>query len=232
MTHIFVSSGITPVHSFDLWGTLVIQDVLGPRVLEAYNQLMNGKESPEIIAQNIANYDGVLKGDKKALENKKVHVDTIEDPLWTAYLRGEIDVNFDGALYQDALTVMDDIAKAGEGLCILTTGNSPWVHKAVASLNPIVGDVLGKVYSGNKAKPEAYEVAANDLSRNMTQMVSHTEDQMKGLAGILQSELRHQVVLVYVERANLAVADDVLAQGIDHYVTDLTRLLYTTLVKK
>ncbi|MBS3122848.1 HAD family hydrolase [Candidatus Woesearchaeota archaeon] len=232
MTHIFVPSGITPVHSFDLWGTLVIQDVLGPRVLEAYNQLMNGKESPETIAKNIANYDGVLRGDKKALENKKVHVDTIEDPLWNAYLRGEIDVNFDGALYQDALNIMDDIAKAGEGLCILTTGNSPWVHKAVASVNPLVGGVLGKVYSGNKALPQAYEAAAEELKRSHAQMVSHTEDQMKGLAGILQSELRNQVVLVYVERIGLATPDDVLSKGIDYYVTDLTKLSYTTLAKK
>lgn len=232
MTHIFVPSGITPVHSFDLWGTLVIQDVLGPRVLEAYNQLMSGQETPETIAQNIANYDGVLKGDKKALENKKLHVDTIEDPLWTAYLRGEIDVNFEGALYQDALTVMDDIAKAGEGLCILTTRNSPWVHKAVASVNPMVGIVLGKVYSGNKALPQAYETAAEDLIRSHAQMVSHSEDQMKGLAGILQSELRHQVMLIYVERIGLATADEVLSKGIDHYVTDLTRLSYTQLVKK
>ena len=87
MKHIYVPSGIKPVHSFDLWGTLVIQDVLGPRVLEAYHQLKAGQETPEMIAQNMANYEGVLRGDKKALENKKAYVDTIEDPLWDAYLQ-------------------------------------------------------------------------------------------------------------------------------------------------
>ena len=232
MTHIYVPSGIKPVHSFDLWGTLVIQDVLGPRVLEAYQQLMAGQETPEMIAQNMANYDCVLRGDKKAIENKKAYVDTIEDPLWDAYLQGEADVNFDGALYQDALTVMDQIAKAGEGLCILTTGNSPWVKKAVASVNPKVGDVLGKIYSGNKAKPEAYEAAANDLRRMQAQMVSHTEDQLNGLVGILQSELRNRVELVYVERAGLATADEVLSTGIGRYVTDLAEVPYTKMVRK
>ncbi|MBI2548752.1 hypothetical protein HYW21_05370 [Candidatus Woesearchaeota archaeon] len=232
MIHIFVPNGIKPVHSFDLWGTLAIQEVLGPRVLEAYKQLMTGQDTPERVAQNMINYDGVLRGDKKALENKKAYVDTVEDPLWNTYLRGEVDVNFDGALYQDALTAMDQIAEAGEGLCILTTGTSPWVKKAVASVNPRVGEVLGKVYSGNKASPGVYEAAAEDLKRMQSQMVSHTEDQLKGLAGILQSELRNQVGLVYVERVGLATADEVLSQGIDHYVTDLAEVPYTTFVRR
>ena len=165
MTYIFVPSGIKPVHSFDLWGTLVIQDVLGPRVLKVYQQLMNGQDTLERVAQNMANYEGVLRGDKKALENKKAHVDAVENPLWNAYLRGEVDVNFEGVMYQDALTAMDEIAESGEGLCILTTGNSPWVKKAIASVNPKVGEVLGKVYSGNKANPKAYEAIDDDLKR-------------------------------------------------------------------
>lgn len=231
MTHIFVPNGIKPVHSFDLWGTLVIQEVLGPRVLEAYQQLMNGRNTPEKIAQDIANYEGVLRGNKRALEHKKLYVDTIEDPLWNAYLQEEIDINFDGTLYKDALTVMNDIAEAGEGLCILTTGNSPWVKKAVVSVNQSVGETLGRVYSGNKANPEVYEFAADDLRKNQAQMISHTEDQMKGLAGILQSELRRQVELVYVERSDLATPDEVLSQGISRYVRDLTEVPYTKLAK-
>ena len=127
---------------------------------------------------------------------------------------------------------MDKIAEAGEGLCILTTGNSPGIKKAVASVNPRVGEVLGKIYSGNKAKAEAYEAAANDLRRMQAQMVSHTEDQLKGLAGILQSELRNQVELVYVERAGLATAAEVLSTGIDRYVTDLAEVSYINLVRK
>lgn len=232
MTDIRIKSGIKPVHSFDLWGVLVVQEVLGPRVLEAYSQLMDGKEDPEVVARNMANYRGLLVGDKKALENKKLHVDTLEDPLWKAYTRGEVDVNFEGALYQDALKAMDDIANAGEGLCVLTTGNAPWVKKAIQSVNPTVGEVLRRVYSGNKAQAAAYEITAADLRSNGAQMVSHTEDQMKGFAGILQSTLKDQVELIYVERTNLATSDEVLSQGIDRFVTDLAEVPYTQLVRR
>src|SRR3989338_4339916 len=227
MTYIFVPSGIKPVHSFDLWGTLVIQHVLGPRVLEAYLQLMAGQDTFERVARNMANYEGVLRGDKKALEDKKAHIDTVEDPLWNAYLQGEVNVNFEGVLYHDALTAMDEIVESEEGLCILTTGSLPWVKKAIASVNPKVGEFLGKVYSGNKENPEVYEATADDLRRNQAKLVSHTEDQMKGFAGILQSELRKQVELVYVERANLSTADEVLSRGIHRYVTDLANVPYT-----
>jgi phosphoglycolate phosphatase-like HAD superfamily hydrolase len=226
MKQILIPSGIEPVHSFDLWGTLVIQEVLGPRVLDAFQELMTGKDTPEIIAQKIVSYQGVLKGDKEALRHKKKHVDAVEDPLWPAYLRGEVDVDFKGTLYQDTLDVMGQIAEAGEGLCILTTGKSPWVKKALMSIDSRIGRTLSDVYSGDKSSPEVYEATAEDLKRKQAQMVSHTEDQMKGFEGILQSELKKQVELIYIERADLATADEVLSQGIDHHVTDLTKMSY------
>lgn len=224
--NIIVPKGIIPVHSFDLWGTLVIQEVLGPRVLEAYQNLMHGKESPETIAENIANYDGILKGDKKALEHKKAYVNTIEDPLWEAYAQNQVNVDFEGALYEDALTVMKDITGAKEDLVILTTGNSPWVKQAVSSLDQGIGERLRKVYSGDKSKPEAYESTAEDIAAYNGQMVSHTEDQLKGLAGILQSDLKDTVKLIYVERADLATPGEVKAAGVETYVTDLRDVKY------
>ncbi|MDP2749484.1 MAG: hypothetical protein Q8O89_01470 [Nanoarchaeota archaeon] len=224
---IIVPSGVKPVHSFDLWGVLVIQDVLGPRVISAYQTLMQGHESSEKIQENMRGYNGVLKGEKTALARKKEFVDSVEDPLWDAYMKGIIDVNFDGAIYDDAISVMKEITEAGEGLCILTTGNSPWVKKAIATIDSLVGKNLIKVYSGNKALPEAYELAAQDLLAQKSRMVSHTEDQLKGLAGILQSELKKTVKLVYVERANLATPDEIAAAGIDLYVSDLRCVDYT-----
>jgi len=228
---IIVKNSITPVHSFDLWGTLVIQETLGPRVLSAYDGLMQGRESPEKIAENIRNYNGVLRGDKKALGNKKEYVNSIEDPLWEAYAQNKVNVNFEGALYQDALDVMNGIAEAGEGLTILTTGNSPWVRQAIMSLNPLIAERLRKVYSGNKAEAQAYESAALDIIANGGQMVSHTEDQLKGLAGILQSDLKDSIRLIYVERANLSTPEEVMAKGIEHYVRDLRDVKYVGVSK-
>jgi hypothetical protein len=232
LTTIIVPSGIQPVHSFDLWGTIVIQDVLGPRVLEAYKELMEEEGMPEEeIAQNIANYQGILNGDPKALENKKAFVDTVEDPLWEAYTDGRADVNFDGAIYGDALASMGDISRDGESLCVLTTGNSPWVPKALASLDPDVGRTLRKVYSGDKTRAVTFEDTAADLNREGGQMVSHSEDQLKGLAGLLASPLQTCVNSIYVERTNLATAEEVLAQGVTAYVKDLGEVNYTSIAE-
>ncbi len=226
MVELIFKNGLKSVHSFDLWGTLVKQPVLGPRVLEAYQELMEGVEDSEVINQNIANYQGILDGDAEAMKHKKLFVDTVEDPLWPAYLRGDISVNFEGALYEDALTVMDDIAQEGEGLIVLTTGESPWVKQALRIQSPLVGETLQKVYSGDKSKAETYETTENSLQENKATMVSHTEDQMKGLIGILESPMRSQVNLIYVERTDKDTRQEVIAQGIDQHVRDLRQATY------
>jgi hypothetical protein len=223
---IIVPSGIIPIHSFDLWGTLVMQQVLGPRVLEAYDELMRGQEDPDVVRRNIANYNDILEGDPVALENKKAYVDTVEDLLWAAYTTNRIDVDFNGVFYQDAMDVMADIVGAGEELCILTTGDSPWVIQAVTSLDPDVGRRIRGVYSGDKTLSKTYEGTAEDIAANNGQVVSHTEDQLKGLTGILQSHLRASVQLVYVERAHHATREQISAKGIDHYVSDLRTVNY------
>jgi FMN phosphatase YigB (HAD superfamily) len=228
---IIVPSGIEAVHSFDLWGTLVIQNILGPRVLEAYKALMQGQEDPDIVRRNIAHYNDVLQGDSVALENKKVYVDAVEDPLWLAYTTRQIDVDFTGTFYQDAIDVMADIVGVGEELCILTTSNSPWVQQAVTSLHPDVGRRIRNVYSGNKTLSQTYEATAADIATNHGQMVSHTEDQLKGLTGILQSDLRNCVKLVYVERADHVTQEHVSAKGIDHYVRDLKNVTYAQMAE-
>jgi hypothetical protein len=228
---IIVPSGITAIHSFDLWGTLVIQKVLGSRVLVAYDELMRGQEDPEVLRRNIVHYNGVLQGDPVALKNKKAHVDAVEDPLWAAYTTGRIDVDFNGALYQDAMDVMADIVCAGEEICILTTGNSPWVIQAVTSLHLDVGRKIRGVYSGDKELPQTYEATIKDIAANDGQMVSHTEDQLDGLAGILQSQLRDSLHLVYVERTHHATPEHVFAERVNHYVNDLRNVPYTQIAE-
>ncbi len=225
MTDIVTIDKETRVHSFDLWGVLVQQDVLGPRVLDAYRSLLDGREAVETIEQHCAGYQGVLEGRPEALARKKEHVDTVEDPLWDAYLKGHCTVDFTGAFYADALDVLGDITRSRERFSILTTGNSPWVRKAVSSLNPEAGENLVDVFSGNKTQAEAYESTARALAGRGLRMVSHTEDQLKGLAGILASPLRSRLMLVYVERAGLATEEEVRVQGI-RYVTDLRDVHY------
>ena len=102
-TRIIIPGETMPVHSFDLWGTLVQQDVLGPRVLNAYREVMDGRINPLEIDQNVENYEGVLRGDPRSLEHKKDYVNTIEDPVWDAFLGGRVNINFNGVFYQDSL---------------------------------------------------------------------------------------------------------------------------------
>ena len=226
--YIIVPQGIVGVHSLDLWGTSVILDVLGPRVLEAYAEVMDGKENPEIIERNIRNYQRVLEGSST---DKKARVDAVEDRLWPVYLAGKVNVNFDGAIYQDALNVMDNIARADERIVILTTGDSPWVRQALTSLNPRIGLALDKVYSGDKSKPQVYDDTAKDIAQLGGQLVSHTEDQMKGLSGLLQSDLRSNVEIIYVERSEGDNSEKVLAAGVDQCVRNLNEAKYVEIIK-
>jgi len=217
---------ITPVHSFDLWGTIVIQDVLGPRVIEAYQSLQRQGETPEEIKGHVSDYEAILRGEKEALKTKTEIVAAVEDPVWNAYARREIDINFDGSLYEDSLEVMAEIAQAGEGLVILTTGSSPWIKQAVTSVNPKVGETISKIYHGNKSLASTYEQVAEDISHKGGVLVSHTEDQLKGFEGILQSDLAKTVNLIYAERNNNASKEQILVQGINQYVHDLREASY------
>ena len=229
------------IHGFDLWGTLVDQVVFGPRVIEAYQALMDRRagniegvvsmgtdEEKARIAQNIENYQGVLDGKDWATgARKKEFVDNVEEILWQSYARGEAEVDFTGALYDDTLGAMDNIASAGQGLCIITTGNSFWIKKALSDDAPDIAKVMGEVYFGNKTLAKTFEAAAQDLEHKGGQLVTHTEDQLKGFSGLLKSELVKRMNTVYVERANLATPEEVRAAGITAYTTDLRKVPYT-----
>ncbi|MBT4824069.1 hypothetical protein HN695_03175 [Candidatus Woesearchaeota archaeon] len=251
---VYIKSGIKPVHGFDLWGTLVNQLVLGPRVIEAYQALMHDRATTEDlkakVTENIKNYQGVLDGKDWATgQEKGKFVGNVEDPLWHAYSGGKAEVNFQGALYDDALGAMDNIAVAGQGLCIITTGKSFWIKKALNDMAPEIGIVMGEVYFGSKSKPAPYDIAIEDISKKGGQLVSHTEDQLKGFAGLFDSRramfatgdehlvhrlipsLMFQTATVYVERTNLATPEEVRAAGITAYTTDLRTVPYTSMVR-
>ena len=230
--NIIITEGTQLIHGFDLWGTLVDQFVFGPRVIEAYQTLMDGRVTTDElkvkVAQHIKNYQGVLDGEDWATgERKKEFVDNVEEPLWQAYSRGKAEVDFSGALYDDTLGAMDNIVTAGQGLCIITTGDSFWIKKALMDMAPDIGKVMGEVYFGNKTQAETFEAAAQDLMTKGGQLVTHTEDQLKGFAGLLKSDLVKRINTVYVERADLATPDQVHAAGITIYTTDLRRIPYT-----
>ena len=214
------------IHSFDLWGTLVIQPALGSRVIQAHREVAAGKVNPATIEETIANYQAVLDGEARATgANKKAFVDALEEPVWAAYARGEVNVNFNGALYEDALAVIDRVVTAGDSYCVLTTGNSFWIRQALTDIDASLGNELGEVYFGSKATSEPFERAEADIRAKGGQLVTHTEDQLKGFGGILASSLDN-VTLIYVERANLATKEQVTTAGIHQYVTDLRTATY------
>jgi hypothetical protein len=214
------------IHSFDLWGTLVVQPALGPRVIQAHREVAAGKVNPATIEETVANYQAVLDGEARATgANKKAFVDALEEPVWAAYRDGKVNINFEGALYEDALTAIDRIVTAGQGYCVLTTGNSFWIRKALTDIDAGIGKELGEVYFGSKATPEPFERAETDIRAKGGQLVTHTEDQLKGFKGLLTSSI-DDVTLIYVERTNLATREQVTAAGIHQYVTNLKNATY------
>ncbi|MFH1440251.1 MAG: hypothetical protein ABIG89_06790 [Candidatus Woesearchaeota archaeon] len=249
---IYVPSGIQAVHAFDLWGTLVIQPALGPRVIEAFREVSEAEGiASESVDEVVRNYQAVLDGESWAAGSSKAKfVGDLEEPVWKAYAGNRVNVDFEGALYDDCLAVMDDIVRAGEGLCIITTGNSFWVPQALKAVNPYIGEKMGEVYFGNKSKPAPFDIAMKDITQKGGQLVSHTEDQIKGFNGLFDTvramnatddeHLVHRkistssfgITTVYIERANLASEEQVKSAGISMYVRDLRDVPYTSMVKK
>ncbi len=229
---IHLSDELKPVHSFDLWGTLVNQEILGSRVLQAYKGLMNfGSFDKKGAERNICAYESILtqKGDFLS-QNKKQIVNIIENPVWIAYAGGEVEISFEDVFYDDALETLEYIVKAHERVCILTTGESPWVQRALRAQISLFKDVDIPVYFGDKTQPETYDAAALNLSKRKLKMVSHTEDTMAGFVGLLKSRLNRTVMKTYVDRADYA-PETLLSLGID-YVRDLRDVSYIQTQKK
>ncbi len=61
---------ITPVHSFDVYGVLLDQDLMGTQIVELFREVAHGDLSNEEIERKVADYQALLAKKSWALQEK------------------------------------------------------------------------------------------------------------------------------------------------------------------
>jgi hypothetical protein len=226
-TNIVIPKGYIVVHSFDLWGPIVNQEIIGKMMLDAYESLSmeKGIDSDEMRV-NIANYIALMKGEPWAVgERKATIIDAVDDPV----LAAKIDIPYADGFYDDALATMRTIFEAKEGVVIFSSKPADWLK---ANLPEDIAGRLGEIHAGTKAKPEAFRKVYESEKDNGRLVVSHTADELPELIAALESKLFDPDNIVYVNRNNSNSEDTVNRAGIEKYVGYLTSINYTGMCKK
>ena len=148
---IIVKSGLTPVHSFDLWGVIVDSYELSNRQIALYGQLAQDKNiDPEKAAKVIHDYEGLRDGKDWATGNRKSDIiDALENPL------NEAGIKFysSDVFTEDGLHVLAQIFESKEGAVICTSKPAGWLKEY---LPEDISSKLGKIYAAQKTDPAVY----------------------------------------------------------------------------
>lgn len=217
---IVVRSGTQPVHSFDLYGVLLDADKLGEQKIARYAELAKAQGiDAAVIAVVIADYRALLRGDPSLTGQRKGN---IVDALTTPIEKAGIELDYKGALLDDAVYAARRILDANERLIIFSSRESPWLKP---NLPGDIADRIGDIYGDDKSEPAAFErLIANEAAKS-GRVVSHTADELPELL----AARGHIPNLIYVNRNNSNTREVVLNQGIQIYVETLRDVPYTTL---
>ena len=149
---ILVSSGIHPVHSFDLYGVLLDADNLGEQKIAQYEELAKTQGiDPAVRAVVVAEYRALLRGDPNLTGRRKGN---IVDALSTPIEKAGIELDYKGALLEDAVCAARQILDAKERLIVFSSRDAPWLK---ASLPGDIAARMGDIYADNKSEPAAFE---------------------------------------------------------------------------
>ncbi len=220
---IVVSSGTQPVHSFDLYGVLLDADKLGEQKIARYEEVAKAQGiDPAVIAVVIADYRALLRGDPSLTGRRKAN---IVDALTTPIEKAGIELDYKGALLEDAVYAARRILDAKERLIIFSSRESPWLKPCLPG---DIADRIGDIYGDDKSEPAAFERLIAKEAAKSGRVVSHTADELPELL----AARGHIPNLIYVNRNNSNTREVVLNQGIQMYVETLRDVPYTTLSRQ
>ena len=218
------SSGLKPMYSFDLWGVLIDQKILGQRKIDFYESNARKNRVPEHeIIGTVQDYRDLLDGKPWATGSRRSDIiDALEGQEWVM----EVQTQFKSAFMPDALMVMDEILKAGARVLIFTSKPAPGLREQLAST---LGRDIGEVRWGNKGDPEIFKNVYDLETKLGNRIVSHTADELPELVAASKSGLFPTEGLIYINRNESNSEEDVKKAGIGRYVNDLREVKYTTL---
>jgi hypothetical protein len=221
---IVVSSGLKPVHSFDLWGVLIDQYVVGERKIDLYREIARLDMVPEDeIKRVVQDYRDLLDGESWATGLRRSE---IIDALEGEKLANDIQIDYTLAFMQDALIVMGEILETGEGVLIFTSKPAPDLGE---QLGATLGRNIGEVRWGNKGDPAIFR-SMYELEKGLgNHLVSHTADELPELVAAKESGLFPPNSLIYINRNESNSENEVRKAGIGRYVNDLRNIEYTSL---
>jgi hypothetical protein len=222
-----IPSGFRPVHSFDLWGVVVNQYILGQHKIEIYEEIAKRARVPKEVRKRVArNYRALLKGESWAMGPRKAE---ITGAMNCPGLDDEIRHYYASALMEDALCVFDEILDAGGGIVIFTSEPAPSFKE---QLPTGLRERIGEIRHANKSNPASFiEIYARERSLGHI-VVSHTADELPELIAARKSGLFHEAGLIYVNRNDSNPEEKVRGEGIGHYVDDLRTVDYSTIAER
>ena len=216
-----------PVHSFDLWGVVAHQHILGERKVKLYKALSRkAKVSEDIIGQVVKDYVDMLDGQPWATGARKSEIiDAIDAPTFAAGIYPDYSKGF----ISDALVVMRDILDAGQGVIIFTSKPAPGLDR---QLVVALGEKIDEICFDDKHHPNAFKTVYDRQLKHGNHIVSHTADELPELIAAKKSGLFHPDGLIYINRNDSNSSEHVKSEGIIRYVDDLRTVNYTTLTNK
>ena len=192
---------ITPVHSFDVYGVLLDQDLMGTQIVELFREVAHGDLSNEEIERKVADYQALLAKKSWALQEKPR---IINEVYKYALGKGAI-VNPSKALYGDTLQTLAGILDQRQQVVIL--GSQSFDTKYLPE--EISHRMLGS-YAGPKNNPDTFGELVNQIGESH-RLVSHSEDGLIELRAAADSGLQRKN-LIYVARDDSNI-EDALKEG-------------------
>ena len=224
MTNIIVPKEGIQVHCFDLYGTLVDQNIMGKKTLDAFKELVDMPEEEKQKA--IDDYNALSAGEDWAVvpEVKGRIIDAVRGPLKAS----GFEESYVGGFYQDGLDVLDIILTHGQRAIVFNTRFNPAVGRDLPNgmgsrMGFYAPDMLDTASA--KSDPQSFQEVYDREAALGGRVISHSADELPELEAAVQSGL-FGANTVYVNRGNGKSEQEARSIGVEHYVRKLTEVQY------
>ncbi|SRR3989344_2643464 len=229
-TYIIVPPGLTPVHSFDLYGPIVDSKALSEQSIGLFQEIAEEEGiSPEEAAKIVSDYRALARGEPGTTGERKVPIiNALEDPL---NRHPELLPDYKVTFQEDGLYVMREILEAGEGVIVFSSKTPAWLRE---NLPEDIGARIGEMYGDRKHRPEAFQKVYSAEGALGRRVITHTADELPELEAAVASGLfaGDNGRLIFANRNDSVNISQALDAGVNIYVDNLRDVGYTKLVEK
>ncbi len=190
-----------PVHSFDVYGVLLNQELMAEQIIDLFKEVATGELSDEEIIRRVTDYQSLVNKQPEALREKP----RIINEVYTYALNKGAIVDPSKALYEDTLHSLAGILDNDQQVVILGSQNFD-----ISNLPEEISRRMLGSYVGRKNNPDTFRDLVSKLGE-LYGLVSHSEDGLIELRAAADSGLQRKN-LIYVVRDNSNI-EDVLKEG-------------------